>query len=83
MPAHSHSGSTNSAGAHTHSFTGSFVNATKYTDTATNYMRPTGTTTTSSAGAHSHTITIGSTGSGQAHNNMPPYVTYYCWERTA
>lgn len=24
-----------------------------------------------------------SVGSGSAHNNMPPYVTYYCWERTA
>ena len=24
-----------------------------------------------------------SVGSGTAHNNMPPYVVYYCWERTA
>lgn len=24
-----------------------------------------------------------SVGSGTAHENMPPYVTYYCWERTA
>ena len=24
-----------------------------------------------------------SVGGGAAHNNMPPYVTYYCWERTA
>ena len=23
------------------------------------------------------------TGGGQAHENMPPYVTYYCWERTS
>lgn len=32
---------------------------------------------------HSHTITVNNTGSGNAHDNMPPYVTYYCWERTA
>ena len=25
----------------------------------------------------------GSTGSGTAHNNMPPYITAYCWERIA
>lgn len=34
-------------------------------------------------GSHSHTVTINSTGGGAAHNNMPPYVTYYCWKRTA
>jgi hypothetical protein len=27
--------------------------------------------------------TISSTGSGNAHENMPPYVVKYCWERTA
>lgn len=26
-------------------------------------------------------ISIGNTGGGTAHNNMPPYVAYYCWER--
>lgn len=38
--------------------------------------------------SHSHTFTgtqsdTGDTGSGTAHENMPPYICKYCWERTA
>jgi hypothetical protein len=33
--------------------------------------------------SRSWTGSTSSVGSGSAHNNMPPYVTYYCWERTA
>lgn len=33
--------------------------------------------------SHSHTVTINSTGSNQAHNNLPPYLAIYIWERTA
>lgn len=38
--------------------------------------------------AHNHTftgseVTSVATGGGQAHDNMPPYIVKYCWERTA
>lgn len=33
--------------------------------------------------SHSHNITINSTGSGQKHNNMQPYISVYMWKRIA
>lgn len=34
-------------------------------------------------GTHNHGISIGTTGGGEAHNNMPPYLVTIKWKRTA
>ena len=41
------------------------------------------TLSTDSGGSHSHTVTINNTGGDGAHNNMPPYLAVYVWERTS
>lgn len=35
------------------------------------------------AGDHIHTISISEAGNSIAHNNMMPYISVYCWKRTA
>lgn len=83
MPSHNHSASSNNTGAHTHNspdadYAGGNGKAFDSGDHAGTYKIP-----TSSAGSHSHTISIGNTGSGSSHNNMPPYLGLYVFKRTA
>ena len=72
MPAHSHTGSAESAGNHVHSSVGrrstsSFDAGTRDNRAMNGYLN------TEAAGAHSHTLTLNNTGGDAAHENRPPY----------
>lgn len=87
MPGHTHSGTTDTNGSHTHTSnaTGGTLGLT-YSDgnnTATeadftsgelNVWSTPQALTINNAGSHTHTFTTGSTGSGQAHNVMQPFM---------
>lgn len=89
LPSHNHTGSTSSAGSHTHGVQG--YERTTYKSSgarSVSYVKlsadPKSTSTPIlSGGAHTHTVTIGSTGSGTAHNNLQPYITVYMWKKVA
>lgn len=80
LPSHTHSGSTSSAGGHSHEAT---------VLTTSGYRRvwggPTGftdaTVTTSSAGGHSHNVSLSNAGSGGSFSILNTYIVRYMWER--
>lgn len=91
LPAHTHtiSGTTQSGGSHTHNVNGgasvqssggskgleSYASRYKTFRNIDNAVK--------SAGSHTHDISLtsASTGGDSAHNNMPPYITAYMWQR--
>ena len=75
MPAHTHTGTTSTDGAHNHNVS---VQAATIQDCQrdNSYFRGDGgltTYTTTTNGNHSHTFTTASTGGGGSHENRPPY----------
>lgn len=72
-------GTLSTAGAHSHTVTTN-ASTTSAGDTASSHTHTMGKHTHSLS---NHTHTISNEGNGGAHNNMPPYIVYYCWERTA
>lgn len=85
--AHTHTGSTSSAGTHSHevaTYTATDQYVTNSRVSASGSSAPyAGQYTTSSAGAHTHDVTVGSTGSSATNANLQPYVVVKMWKRTA
>lgn len=83
LPSHNHTASTNTTGAHTHTYTWRNTQGWAGSKSATSVWENTATNNTGSSGNHSHTVTINNTGNSNAHNNIPPYLAIYMWKRTA
>lgn len=81
---HTHTGSTNTTGEHSHTVDIVRING-NLTNNILNTVQDSAVTSTSTntAGSHNHTVTINSTGSSGTNANLQPYVVVKMWKRTA
>lgn len=83
---HSHTGTTNGGGAHSHNLQGGFDQlATSgflagFNQKGANFGL---TNSVQAVGNHTHSFTTDSTGSSGTNANLQPYITVYMWKRTA
>ena len=83
-------GETDASGSHTHSVICSADAGSTLSGTTNDYIykNPSGGSTMpmTSAGSHTHSVTgttSQSSSGDQSKGNLPPYLTMYCWKRTA
>lgn len=92
VPAHGHTATAETAGAHTHHV--QRWQAAVETSGGNRYLAQgsiDNSSTTSSNGDHTHAINVANkaafntqaTGGSAAHSNLQPYITCYMWKRTA
>lgn len=77
LPSHTHTGSTNTAGNHTHVLNrgNSFSNGNGFV-TPLQHI-PIGTNTSTSSGNHSHSISLTTVGDSATNQNLPPYLSLF------
>lgn len=84
---HSHTGSTDSAGTHSHNLNGigtTFVGGSGGIgfEFGSYLSGPNPTPSMDAQGNHSHSFTTGATGTSGSNANYQPYITVYMWKRT-
>lgn len=79
---HTHTGTTDAIGNHTHTVAGNNTNG-RFTATGAAGGEFTVSQTSGAAGAHSHTFTTDSTGASATNANLQPYIVVYMWQRVS